>query len=358
MKKLALCFVLLGSVFCRTWGQPADDLDLSAFIHPVDSSAFVRDAGYYHWCNSFIKDDLGTYHLFYSRWPKSLGFTAWLTHSEIAHATASRLEGPYRYQETVLKGRTGSWDAVTAHNVQVRQWDNRFYLYYTSTNTGEENWSDSFLKEVARVGYSHARWNDLRNRQRAGVAVSSSLNGPWKRAGHPLLEPNGPIEHVAVNPSVCRGEDGKFVLIIKGDDVRSEKRRLIQAVGTGTSPLGPFTLSDKPAFADIPTEDVFVWFDPERKRYYAIFHAHGGDFIGLITSADGINWEKARHYVVCKKQIPLKDGTVMKVDNMERPFVFLENGKPVMLSFAVKKGADSFIVMFAGKADSAGNRQK
>ena len=48
MKKLALCFVLLGSVFCRAWGQPADDLDLSTFIHPVDSSAFVRDAGYYH----------------------------------------------------------------------------------------------------------------------------------------------------------------------------------------------------------------------------------------------------------------------------------------------------------------------
>lgn len=219
-------------------------------------------------------------------------------------------------------------------------------MYYTSTNSGTENWSDSFLQEVARVGYSHERWNDLRNHQRAGVAVASSLNGPWKRPDHPLLEPYGPIEHVAVNPSVCQGEDGKFVLIIKGDDVRSEKRRLIQTVGTGASPLGPFRLSDQPAFADIPTEDVFVWFDAARKRYYAIFHAHGGDFIGLITSVDGIHWEKAKHYEVCKKQIPLKDGSIMKVDNMERPFVYVENGKPVMLSFAVKKGADSFIVMF------------
>ena len=120
-------------------------------------------------------------------------------------------------------------------------------MYYISTNSGTENWSDSFLQEVARVGYSHERWNDLRNHQRAGVAVASSLNGPWKRPDHPLLEPYGPIEHVAVNPSVCQGEDGKFVLIIKGDDVRSEKRRLIQAVGTGTSPLGPFRLSDQPA---------------------------------------------------------------------------------------------------------------
>lgn len=129
MKKIVFVFIFLGSLVFQSWAQSTDDLDLSTFIHPVDSTAFIRDAGYYNWCNSFIKDDSGTYHLFYSRWPKSLGFTAWLTHSEIAHATASRLEGPYQYQETVLKGRAGFWDAVTAHNVQVRCWNNQYYMY-------------------------------------------------------------------------------------------------------------------------------------------------------------------------------------------------------------------------------------
>jgi alpha-L-fucosidase len=76
------------------------------------------------------------------------------------------------------------------------------------------------------------------------------------------------------------------------------------------------------------------------------FHAHGGNFIGLITSTDGIHWKKARHYVVCKKEIPLTDGTIMKVDRMERPFLYLENGKPTMLSFGVKKGNNAFIVFF------------
>ena len=128
MKKIVFVFIFLGSLFFQSWAQSTDDLDLSAFIHPIDSTAFIRDAGYYNWCNSFIKDDSGTYHLFYSRWPKSLGFTAWLTHSEIAHATASRLEGPFQYQETVLKGRAGFWDAVTAHNVQVRCWNNQYYF--------------------------------------------------------------------------------------------------------------------------------------------------------------------------------------------------------------------------------------
>ena len=129
MKKIVFVFIFLGSLVFQSWAQSTDDLDLSTFIHPIDSTDFIRDAGYYNWCNSFIKDDSGTYHLFYSRWPKSLGFTAWLTHSEIAHATASRLEGPYQYQETVLKGRAGFWDAVTAHNVQVRCWNNQYYMY-------------------------------------------------------------------------------------------------------------------------------------------------------------------------------------------------------------------------------------
>lgn len=239
------------------------------------------------------------------------------------------------------------------HNAQCpdKEVRDKYYLYYTSTNTGDEVWSAEFLKEVGRVGYGHGKWEVLRSNQRAGVASAPSLNGPWTRMDSPLVQPAGPIKNVAVNPSVCQGGKDKFILIIKGDDVTTEKRKLIQAVGTGNTPCGPFRLENKPAFDDIPTEDVCVWYDEVRARYYALFHAHGGNFIGLITSEDGTNWQKAKHYRVCSKQIPLKDGTVMKVSNMERPFVYLENGKPVMLSFAVKKGNDSFIVTFRGKTD-------
>lgn len=352
MKKV---FLLINFFLCGLFGslaaQSTDDLDLSSLIQPVDTNSFIRDPMYYSWCNSFIKGEDGMYHLFYSRWPKSIGFTGWLTHSEIAHAVSSRLEGPYQFKEVVIKGRPGKWDAITTHNAQIRKFGDKYYLYYTSTNTGDEVWSAEFLKEVGRVGYGHGKWEVLRSNQRAGVASAPSLNGPWTRMDSPLVQPAGPIKNVAVNPSVCQGGKDKFILIIKGDDVTTEKRKLIQAVGTGNTPCGPFRLENKPAFDDVPTEDVCVWYDEVRARYYAIFHAHGGNFIGLITSEDGTNWQKAKHYRVCLKQIPLKDGTVMKVSNMERPFVYLENGKPVMLSFAVKKGNDSFIVTFRGKTD-------
>lgn len=161
-----------------------------------------------------------------------------------------------------------------------------------------------------------------------------------------MIEPHGPIGTVTVNPAVCVGPDNRYYLIIKGDDKKAQKPRVIQAIGTSDKPTGPFRLEDKPAFDDIPTEDVSMWYDGNRKRFYAIFHAHGGDFIGLITSEDGTNWEKAKHYVVCKKEVPLNDGTIMKVDRMERPFVYVENGEPELLAFGVKKGNDAFIVFF------------
>lgn len=347
MKRKYLILTILASLLnMAVFAQSTDDLNLSAMIQPADPALFVHDSTYYNWCNSIIKEDNGTYHLFYSRWPKSIGFYSWLTHSEIAHSTATKPEGPYKTGKTVLKARKGYWDNVTAHNVKIKKFDETYYMYYTSTNTGKEKLSENDLIEAVKTGYSHKYWPLLRSNQRTGVATSQSLDGPWKRMDKPMIEPHGPIGTVTVNPAICQGEDNKYYLIIKGDDLKANKPRLIQAIGTSDSPTGPFRLEDKPAFADIPTEDVSMWYDKNRKRYYAIFHAHGGDFIGLITSEDGINWQKAKHYEVCKKEVPLKDGTVMKVDRMERPFVYVENEVPTLLSFGVKKGNDAFIVFF------------
>lgn len=344
MKCLVFIFTLLTSM--KAFTQSTDNLDLSLMIQPADPSQFVHDSLYYNWCNSIIKDDDGMYHLFYSRWPKSIGFYSWLTHSEIAHATAIRPEGPYPMGKTVLKADKGGWDAVTVHNVKVEKFDGNYYMYYTSTNTGKEILSEKQLVEIGKTGYSHKYWMLLRSNQRTGVAVSRSLDGPWRKLNQPMIEPHGPIRTVTVNPTVCQGPDNKYYLIIKGDDKNVQGSCLIQAIGTSDKPTGPFLLEDKPAFTDIPTEDVSMWYDRTRKRFYAIFHAHGRNFIGLITSEDGINWQKAKHFKVCEKKIPLNDGAVMNVDRMERPFIYVKDGVPQLLSCGVKKGNDAFIVFF------------
>ena len=347
MKRILFIFSITVLLFSNVaQAQKPDDLNLSAIIQPADSSLFVRDAAYYNWCNSIVRDEQGVYHLFYSRWPKSIGFFSWLTHSEIAHAVASSPEGPYTDRKTVMTARPDNWDAVTLHNVKVKAFDNKYYMYYTTTNTGDEKLSSEMLEEVGRTGYSHKYWPLLRFNQRTGVATSTSLTGEWTRKSSPMIEPSAPIRNVTVNPAVTQGPDGKYYLIIKGDKITGNKRSLIQAIGTSANPDGPFILESKPAFDQIPTEDVSMWYDKKRERFYGIFHAHGGNFLGLITSEDGTHWTKAKHYEVCKKQIPLQDGTILKVDRFERPFVYVENDEPVQLCVAVKKGNDAYIVFF------------
>lgn len=346
MKHTILLIYLIAFAISKSFAQDTDNLNLSALLQPADSSLFIHDKDYFNWCSSIIKEKDGTYHLFYSRWSKKLGFSAWLTHSEIAHAVATSPLGPYVNKKTVLTGRANHWDAITAHNVKVEKFGKKYYMYYTSTNSGNKILLPDTLKEIAKEGYSHPYWDLLRSHQRTGLATSMTINGPWKRKDTPIIEPSSPIKTVTVNPAIAQGPDGDYYFIIKGDDANSPRRRLIQAIGKSKSPEGPFQLSPTPAFKEIPTEDVSMWYDKKRERFYAIFHAHGGDFIGLITSRDGLTWNKAKHYVVCKKEILLKDGTIMKVSRMERPFVYIENDVPLLLSVAVQKGNDSFIVLF------------
>src|SRR5699024_12423555 len=80
-------------------------LNTGASIQPIAKENIFRDPDYYNWGSSIIKGSKGKYHLFYSRWPRKLGFSSWLTHSEIAHAVAESPEGPYQYVEIVVEGR-------------------------------------------------------------------------------------------------------------------------------------------------------------------------------------------------------------------------------------------------------------
>ena len=80
-----------------------------------------------------------------------------------------------------------------------------------------------------------------------------------------------------------------------------------------------------------------MWYDETRKRFYAVFHAH--TYIGMMTSEDGLNWQKAKQYKLSGKGIPFDDGTTWKPQRMERPFVLTdEKGQPLILFVACKRG--------------------
>lgn len=302
-----------------------DTLDLGARLEPLPASAIFEDPEWFNWGGEIILGPEGSYHLFYARWPRALGFKAWLTDSEVAVATAPSPTGPWTYAYTALAGRGPEhWDELSAHNPKIKHFGDRFYLYYISSRAAEDR-------------------DAIRNSQRTGVAVSDSLAGPWVPTEEPIAGPTPPLHQIAVNPGITATPDGDYLLIVKGDrEPWHEKMgQRIQAIARGPSPVGPFTYEPQPAIRDFDTEDASLWYDAERERYYAIFHAH--HYLGLITSIDGVYWTRARHFRVCAKRIPLADGGELLPDRLERPCVYRDpNGEPRALVCAVKRGETSF----------------
>ena len=293
------------------------------------------DPNWFNWGASVLKDTDGKYHMFYSRWPKKYGFLSWLTHSEIAHAVADNPDGPYHYVETALSCRgDNQWDKITAHNPKIKKFDGKYYLYYCGTHA---DLTEDELIQTARGGYRHKNWKPLRENQRTGVAVADKITGPWKRSKMPIIEPAGPIKTLTVNPAITQGPDGRYFMMIKGDKPGTTKFVRNQAIATSKSPASPFEIYPKAAISTFDTEDASMWYDKKRKKFYATFHAH--KYIGLISSQDGYNWQKATPDRITNKQILFADGQIFKPDRMERPFVLLdEKGQPQMLFVSVRKG--------------------
>jgi len=330
--------------------QPSPRPSASTDTYQPKLKPFTKDnhfvsKDWYNWGGSIIKGDDNQYYLYYSRWPKKISFYAWLTHSEIAVASSPNASGPWTYQFTALKGRGGNhWDGITAHNPKIKKFDSKYYLYYISTRAGLG--SDD-LTATAKKGYSHKNRSTLRNNQRIGVAVANNLKGPWKRGDQPLIEPDGPIHTITVNPAVTQMHDekskGKYLMIFKGDKQARRGAPIVQGIAIGSSPIGPFKIQPKLAIADFRTEDASVWYDQSRNRYYATFHAHQGYF-GIITSTDGIHWSKAKQFHLSPKAFKSSTGAVFKGNRMERPNVYIgATGQPEVFISSYRKGDNTGI---------------
>ena len=338
--------ILSSLLFCTCLSilaQHPDDLFIKDRLQELSEDNVFKTDGYYNWCTSIIQGKDGKYHLFYSRWKKEYSFYGWLTHSEIAHAISASPGGPWKYKETVLRGRgKGHWDAITVHNPKIKYFEGKYYLYYCSTNLSGREYTEADLIETARTGYDHALWKILRPNQRTGVAVSNSLSGPWERMDQPLIEPSGPITTLTVNPAIDRGPDGRYYLIVKGDKPQETRFIRNQAIAVSGSPAGPFEMQSEPVIDYLDTEDMSLLYDATRGRFYGVFHAHS--FIGMVTSQDGTQWKKATEYVLTPKKVRMKHGSLLVPDRLERPFLYTEDGEPEVLSLAVKKADESYCI--------------
>jgi hypothetical protein len=300
-------------------------------IRPIPAAATFRDPDYNIWCGSMVCGNDGKSHLFYSRWRRALGHLAWVTSSEIAHAVADHPQGPYRHVDVALPPRGQPfWDGLCTHNPTVIRVEAKYYLYYMG-NTGDGKTGPSL------------NWTN-RNNQRIGVAMADSPYGPWQRFDTPLVQPTPDFYDAlcCTNPTVTPRLGGGFLMIYKSVGNKGKPPfggPVVHIVATSDSPTGPFIKQPQPVFTKdgvaFPVEDPFVWRGAD--RYWAVVRDIGGYFTGrgsslaLFESPDGLDWKAAAHPFVSTTAVVWADGRHTRLDALERPQVWLEDGVPKAL---------------------------
>ncbi len=342
---LIIAFLCCGLHYTNAQNRSTDNLNINQFINPVDSSNIFIDPGYYIWCGSSILGEDGKYYLFYSRWPHgprvkdddSLnqifdGFKGWQKYSEIAIAVSDKATGPYKHVKTILKGNFNEqrWDRYTFHNPQVNYFKGQYYLYFISNSFNDNmHFSKTLTKE-------QLHWYKYNCTQRIGMASSPTiagfLNGTFFQKPEHLVMPDSiKTYEVTVNPSVCKGPDGRYYMMYKSR--KPDLGHMTFWMAVANKPDGPFSFySEVSSSADMASEDPYLWYDKKRRRFYAIAkyfssksktNTEFGSLI-LLTSINGKDWGLANSYMVSPKKINFTNGTEVRLSNLERPFLLFD----------------------------------
>lgn len=319
-------------------------------LRPAPRSGGLAIEGYWVWCGSPIRGKDGLYHLFASRWPRSLSFSPhWLTNSEVVRAVSDRAEGPYEFQEIVLRRRGEPyWDGRMTHNPTVHRHGHQYLLFYTGT---------TYAGHTPTAGDPCDAWNDSRVRaahanQRIGLAIADAVTGPWRRFDQPILEPRPKRWDglITTNPAVCVRQDGSILLIYKSVEKRGGLMHLGAAVAD--NPRGPYQrLSDQPILqfdaiqGDV--EDPCIWLGQDG-GYEMIMKDMtgriGGEPCGGIhaCSDDGVHWEIADPARAYSRTVRWDDGRYTTQDFLERPQMLIQDGRPTHLFMATGIGGPVF----------------
>lgn len=308
--------------------------------------------GYWVWGSSVVQGDDGKFHMFVSRFPKSLPFhPGWMVASEIVHAVAEDAQGPYRFCDVALPPRGAEyWDGRSTHNPRILKWEGKYYLIYMGS-------THPFAAPLYEELTLDSPWCVVgRANKRIGLAVADTPYGPWKRLDEPILKtkPGTFYSFFTSNPSPIIQEDGSVMMIFKGRAYKGDSGYSDMALGMAYAPSieGPYTvLNDgQPIFqvdGQGEAEDPFLWKD--ERGYHAIFKDHVAKFTGekgggvMAHSADGIHWTVDKAPKAYSRTVEWEDGAVELQGQLERPFIlFDESGKPACLFFATMDGPGEF----------------
>lgn len=365
---------------CQQFDKQPDSLTISAMALEGDyaelngrtiikSPHTLQLEDYFVWGGSVIKGKDNKYHMLFSLWECGEEWApfqdGWLLHSKIAYAVSNYPNKGFEFQKIVLQGRmfkgdATAWDAQSVHNAHIKEFNNKYYLYYTGS-------FDPGSQPKGSPGENLSKRNRIQQSQKIGVIEFESfqdlLAGNFKRPDRPLLVPRTRVKRdnvvnpspegtlakpdnlIVVNPSVVyRPKDGKYLLYFKGN-LWDPNWRGVHGVAIGDSPTGPFMAMDDFVF-DIrledgkiaSAEDPYVWYYKELNQLFAVIKDFTGKITGskpglaILISSDGINWKKPAISLFMNKELFFANGQRLDVSHLERPQLFInKDGTPSVL---------------------------
>ena len=293
---------------------------------PAGSDQFFSLDGWFVWGGSVCREG-DRYYIFASAWKKEYAFSGWVKHSTIILGIGERPEGPFRFVREMTELKTQHWSREMVHNPTALKIGEKYYLYYIGTTGEPSKWNEGQTAEAEIYRYN----------QKIGVAVGTTLKKPLiPSMNNPLLEP---VESswdctYVTNPSVVCGPDG-IRMVYKS--LMKDRSAMKLGIAQGDSPEGPFHRLTKAPILDENIEDPFLWY--QDGAYRMIVKDMRGTLAGkpneavIYASEDGFEWKNLPVYAY-GTAIEWKTGTVI-YSNVERPQMYIENGKPVCLYNAV-----------------------
>ncbi len=306
--------------------------------------------GYWVWCGSVVRGEDRRYHMFASRWPKTLPMhPGWMVASEIVRADSDTPEGPYTFREVVLPARGAEyWDGRSTHNPHIVRHKDRYLLFYMGSTHPLAD-----VEPVEDFGLTDPRCIVARSNKRVGLAVSDSVFGPWRRMDEPLLpvRPGQFDSFLTSNPAPCVHPDDSVLLIYKARRYEGNGHGpMTIGAAYGDHYAGPYrVLNDEPLFPpdSFHIEDPFIWRTAE--GYDMIAKDMEGSLCGEkyggihARSKDGMEWSLHEDPLAYSRTVVWDDGSVQTLGNLERPFLLIQNGQPTHLFAAVSDGKDGFM---------------
>ncbi|MGG1516603.1 glycoside hydrolase family protein [Paenibacillus oryzisoli] len=316
---------------------------------PAPRKGGFRMDGYWVWCGSVVKGEDGRFHMFASRWPKHLPMhPGWLVASEVVRAVADTPEGPYAFQEVVLPSRGAEyWDGRSTHNPHITKIGNQYVLYYMGST---HPFAD--VKEGEPFGLDDPRTIVGRSNKRVGIAIASSVFGPWHRLDAPI-QPTRPARFdsfLTSNPAPCIHPDGSVLLIYKARRYEDIAHGMM-TIGASRAEhyQGPYrVVREDPIFPpeQFHLEDPFIWRTDEGYELIAkdmegniCGEKHGGIH---AYSANGTDWTPFAQPKAYSREIRWDDGTTQVMGSLERPFLLFQDGEPTHLFAATADGSGGF----------------